>query len=381
MKNTISSPLGAILAATVLSASVSAQSVTVAIDGNVGAPNGVQVGAGATNPTKDNLVAENSTLWGVSNSSNVAGLIYFSYSDLAGTTLPPTIQAGTYKFEARIGNGDAFDFVGLNDLTTGINTEGGSVAGFFTTLAGTATGAGAVAQAAANDSKNNMYTEFNSIAGVTYTAPAEPAPEDLEWTTWTFIWEIAPGSPVIGSNPYFAVYTKTGGNGAGFWDDSTLKYSASGVFPSISSLTADPGGLGSGDPVTLRWSSMNASILTLDPGGIDVSGQTSAVVNLTATTVYTLTASDGVNSDSADIEIVVGPQINSFTADLQEVESGDPVTLSWDVSNAGSLTLDPGNIDVLGTGSIIVSPSAPTTYTLMAWTTAPTILTSLSLRA
>ena len=41
-------------------------------------------------------------------------MLYFTYSDLADSTLPNTIQAGTYVFEARIGNGTVFDFSGLN---------------------------------------------------------------------------------------------------------------------------------------------------------------------------------------------------------------------------------------------------------------------------
>jgi hypothetical protein len=169
------------------------------------------------NPVKDNLTADDSSaLWGVSNGADKQGLLYEDYTSIAGTNLPSTIQAGTYTLALRIGNGDAYDFTGLNDISTNTNTEIGAVAGFFATV-------GADAQA----SKNNMYTEFNEVSGVTYTAPTEADPVDLTWTTWTFTWVIDAGSPVIGSNPDFGVYNRTGGTdnyGAAFFDDSILSY-------------------------------------------------------------------------------------------------------------------------------------------------------------
>lgn len=218
----------AVLSLIAISTTAQAATVSVPLGNNAGEV-GLQVGAGAFNTTKDNLDAEAGKLWGVSNSNDVAGMLYVTYSAVADSTLPATIQAGTYTFSARIGNGNVFAFAGLNDISAGTNTDGGSVAGFFTTLA---TGAGGANSASADANKNNMYTEFNNIAGVTYTAPTEAAPTDglgnvaaaNNWVTWTFTWEVAEGSSVIGSDPYFGVYTRTGGNGAAFWDDSTLSF-------------------------------------------------------------------------------------------------------------------------------------------------------------
>ncbi|MDP4624324.1 MAG: hypothetical protein NWT08_04200 [Akkermansiaceae bacterium] len=106
---------------------------------------GTQLGAGATNTTKDNLNAEATSLWGVSNSNNVMGIRYYTYTTVAGGILPSTIQAGTYTFSARIGNGNAFSFAGLNDIKAGTNTSAGSAAGFFTTV-GASNNAGAEAR-------------------------------------------------------------------------------------------------------------------------------------------------------------------------------------------------------------------------------------------
>ncbi|WP_372808505.1 hypothetical protein, partial [Pontiella sp.] len=181
---------------------------------------GTQLGAGATNTTKDNLDAENGSLWGVSNANDYMGLRYWTFSDIAGAG--ETIQTGTYTLSLRVGNGNVFAFSGLNTPVDG-DTSAGVAAGFFET-APVASANAATARNNAQTAKNNMYLEFNGVSGVTYTAPTEAAPADLTWTTWTFTWEVAEGSSVIGKDLYFGVYNKTGGNGSAFFDDSTLSY-------------------------------------------------------------------------------------------------------------------------------------------------------------
>ncbi|VGO13223.1 Arylsulfatase [Pontiella desulfatans] len=202
-------------AALLLAGSVQAADVTVAI-GNGTGESGTQVESGAFNASKNGLDALCGTLWGVANTANRDGMLYWTYSDLAGTTLPDTIQPGIYTFTATIGNnGDGAGFSGLNDISSGTNTDGGSVAGFFATAPGSD----------AETSKNNMLTEFNGLSGVTYMPPSGPDPATDAWTTWTFAWTVAEGSPVVGTDPFFGVYTKTGIDGGnGFWDDSVLGY-------------------------------------------------------------------------------------------------------------------------------------------------------------
>ncbi len=68
-----------------------------------------------------------------------------------------------------------------------------------------------------------------------------------------------------------------------------------------------------------------------------------------------------VRADTSNI-----PTINSFTASPQTITQGQSTTLSWDVTDATSLELDPGDVDVTGTTSRVVTPSATTTYTLTA---------------
>jgi hypothetical protein len=60
------------------------------------------------------------------------------------------------------------------------------------------------------------------------------------------------------------------------------------------------------------------------------------------------------------------PYVASFSASPTAIEPGDSTTLSWDVIEAASVTINPGNLTGPATGSVNVSPAANTTYTLSA---------------
>ncbi|CAA6692113.1 MULTISPECIES: sulfatase-like hydrolase/transferase [unclassified Lentimonas] len=100
------------------------------------------------------------------------------------------------------------------------------------------------------------------------------------------------------------------------------------------------------------------------------SDKTVVITGLTGTS-FTLTG-NASSSDSrsalSGFEIIPGvvPAIDSFTADDHYVALGEGVTLSWSTSNVTTLTLDPGNIDVTGTTSRLVTLNTSTSYTLTA---------------
>ncbi|MEJ6561935.1 MAG: hypothetical protein QNL71_12860 [Akkermansiaceae bacterium] len=161
-------------------------------------------------------------IMGLGNTQERMGMFWWSFLDItAGSDLPETIQAGTYTFELTVG-GDSTVFasaVGGIDLTSADvtpNTDAGLIAGFFSTFENASAGTSAAARSNAELSKDHMYTEFNNLSGVLYTPPTEAAPptgtgttdSGEGWTTWTFTWDVAPSSPVIGTNPNFAIYTK-----------------------------------------------------------------------------------------------------------------------------------------------------------------------------
>jgi PKD repeat protein len=64
----------------------------------------------------------------------------------------------------------------------------------------------------------------------------------------------------------------------------------------------------------------------------------------------------------------IGPpaKILNFTADSTSIERGQSITLSWAVVNADRITLDHGTGIVPTRGSVKITPSATTTYTLAA---------------
>jgi hypothetical protein len=65
----------------------------------------------------------------------------------------------------------------------------------------------------------------------------------------------------------------------------------------------------------------------------------------------------------ANVPTGASPTISTFTANPTTVMAGQPVTLSWSVSNSEYNIIDPQAGPVRGT-SIVVNPSATTTYTL-----------------
>jgi hypothetical protein len=58
--------------------------------------------------------------------------------------------------------------------------------------------------------------------------------------------------------------------------------------------------------------------------------------------------------------------IQSFTATPTQVTSGSNATLTWEVSNADSVTIDQGVGTVTAAGSKQVMPLSTTVYTLLA---------------
>ena len=70
--------------------------------------------------------------------------------------------------------------------------------------------------------------------------------------------------------------------------------------------------------------------------------------------------------------------INSFTASPLSISAGDSVTLSWNVSNATTVSIDRGVGTVSRIGSAQVAPSETTTYTLTATGSSATVNASVT---
>ena len=108
----------------------------------------------------------------------------------------------------------------------------------------------------------------------------------------------------------------------------------------------------------------------LNPGNIDVFGQTSRVVNPTVTTTYTLVATNAAGlsaQQSITVNVDTAPPINSFVVADPTPLYGSQTSLSWNVTNAATLSIDQNIGEVTGAiGSVGIAPLQTTTYTLTA---------------
>lgn len=141
--------------------------------------------------------------------------------------------------------------------------------------------------------------------------------------------------------------------------------------PTIDSFAATPDTLpAGGGQVTLTWSVTGADRIVIDPGVGPVTG-TSVRTNVTATTAFTLSASNAAGTTTRSALVTVGaganvPVILSFSANPATLAAGGGQTqLTWQVLNATSLSIDHGVGAVTGT-SASASVSATTVFSLTA---------------
>jgi hypothetical protein len=140
----------------------------------------------------------------------------------------------------------------------------------------------------------------------------------------------------------------------------------------IVEFTAAPDTITAGQSAQLIWNVKGATNISISPGIGTVTAQGQKTVSPTTTTTYTLTATaDGVPTQTATATITIGaivgnPQIIRFEATPTNIMSGESSTLSWTTQNAQTVTISgvPGNQPA--SGSVVVSPTQTTTYTLTA---------------
>jgi hypothetical protein len=146
----------------------------------------------------------------------------------------------------------------------------------------------------------------------------------------------------------------------------------------INSFGASPPSIAAGESATLSWNVSGASTVSIDQGIGNVALSGSRVVMPGTTTVYTLTATNAAGvSVTATAQVIVSgtattptpggpPVINYFTASPSNIFAGDSSTLSWNVSNATSVTINHGVGTVGASGSLSVWPATSTAFTLTA---------------
>jgi len=136
--------------------------------------------------------------------------------------------------------------------------------------------------------------------------------------------------------------------------------------PSVT-LTASPASIDQGDSSTLTWSSTDAEAVSIDQGVGSVSPNGSLSVSPSQTTTYNITAQGpgGTATASATINVISSPSI-TITASPDHINAGDTTTLTWEASNADSVSIDNdiGEVDV--SDSLDVTLLQTTTFTITA---------------
>ncbi len=83
--------------------------------------------------------------------------------------------------------------------------------------------------------------------------------------------------------------------------------------------------------------------------------------------IKSIYAAAGVyNPTSTPPPAPVAPSISSFSASPSSLTTGSSSTLSWSTSGATSISITPGNLSTVLSGSVTVTPEVTTTYTLTA---------------
>ncbi len=133
------------------------------------------------------------------------------------------------------------------------------------------------------------------------------------------------------------------------------------------SITATPGSITSAQSVSLVWHSNYATSASLSNVG-SVSTNGSQSVYPSQTTTYVLTVYGQGGTSNCQTTVYVSQQAPSCTiyASTTNLNSGSPVTLTWNSSNASSASLS--NIGSVSTnGSRTVYPNGTMTYTLTVY--------------
>jgi RHS repeat-associated protein len=140
------------------------------------------------------------------------------------------------------------------------------------------------------------------------------------------------------------------------------------VDPPTVTFSADPETIMVGESSTLIWSSTNADSCVIEPGIGNVGVSGSITVSPTETTTYTITATGLGGTAMASVTVVVTypPPTVSISADPGTIMVGESSMLTWSSTSADTCVIEPGIGPVDPNGSISVSPTETTTYSITA---------------
>jgi hypothetical protein len=164
----------------------------------------------------------------------------------------------------------------------------------------------------------------------------------------------------------------TGADGKTVTAVATVTVSGSAI-PQIVSFVATPQSISPGQSTQICWQVTGATNISIAPGiGNNLNPNGCSTVTPSATTTYTLTATNAVGQVQGNLTVNVGlVQILSFQANPVSTQvAGAPTTLSWTTANATSVVLTGADIPPMTlpvNGSYTDNPITNETYTLTAY--------------
>jgi hypothetical protein len=151
-------------------------------------------------------------------------------------------------------------------------------------------------------------------------------------------------------------------------DDVRLEIPGGTAAPAIVRFTAIPTSVPFGGATTLTWVTQNADLVEIDNGigPVARSGSRSVSLQDDGTLVLIATGPAGRVQRPVSIEVrSPGPSI-SFSASPDFIQKGGTSTLRWQTTDATDVSIDNGIGAVATSGSLTVTPSTTTEYTLTA---------------
>ncbi|MXW35880.1 MAG: hypothetical protein F4Z60_10385, partial [Chloroflexi bacterium] len=149
--------------------------------------------------------------------------------------------------------------------------------------------------------------------------------------------------------------------------------------PELTLFQVSPETVEVGETAFLTWNVVGATDITVKRGASTVSEEASGSYEFTPPSAGTYSFTIDASNDDGSIDrrtvtltatakVVPPGEIGmTFTTSARTIDSGKSATLTWDTTNATSVTLDGASVSVDGTRS--VSPTSTTTYTLVASST------------